>query len=228
MITTAQIRGARGILGWSQGDLAERTDISATSIGSIENGITQARTSTLEIIQRTFEGAGIEFLASDGIRKKSLEVDILRGTEGFQRFSQMVYEAAQRSEDDILQAFVDDIKFAEILEKDALPHVRRIESLKSKKFKIIQKEGDLYFPAKTYADYRWIPSEFFMAVPFTVFGDSFAVILYEPDPVIVVMNYPALSSAYRKQFSILWEKSKIVPQNLVDQWELPERYKTES
>ncbi len=220
MITTAQIRGARGILGWSQGDLAERTDISATSIGSIENGITQARTSTLEIIQRTFEDAGIEFLASDGIRKKSLEVDILRGTEGFQRFSQMVYDAARRSENDILQAFVDDVKFAEILGKEALPHVERMETLGAKNFKIIQREGDIYFPAKNYAEYRWIPAEFFAAVPFTVFGDSFAVILYEPDPTIVVMHYPVLASAYRIQFSMIWDAAILPPEEMIKNWKL--------
>ncbi len=97
MITTAQIRGARGILGWSQGDLAERTDISATSIGSIENGITQARTSTLEIIQRTFEDAGIEFLASDGIRKRTVsEIQIFFLVRHWQFSYEDIYNTCKR------------------------------------------------------------------------------------------------------------------------------------
>ena len=165
MITTAQIRGARGILNWSQGDLSDRTDISATSIGSIENGLTQARESTLTIIQKTFEDAGIEFLPNDGIRKKSVSVDILRGREGFQSFSERVYAVAQTDERVILQAFVDDIKFADILGDEALPHVERIESISKKKFKIIQREGDIYFPARNYAEYKWIPSESFVVFP---------------------------------------------------------------
>jgi transcriptional regulator with XRE-family HTH domain len=224
MITTAQIRGARGILNWSQGDLSERTDISATSIGSIENGLTQARESTLAIIQKTFEDAGIEFLPNDGIRKKTVSVDILKGREGFQRFSERVYEVAKQDDRDILQAFVDDIKFADILGDEALPHVERIESTSKKKFKIIQRDGDIYFPAKNYAEYRWISSENFVAVPFMVFGDSFAVILYEPDPTIIVMSYPLLATAYRMQFSMIWDKSVSPPKDLLKNWVLPKKY----
>ena len=39
-ISTAQMRGARGLLNWGQNDLSDRTGISTTSLGSIENGIT--------------------------------------------------------------------------------------------------------------------------------------------------------------------------------------------
>lgn len=225
MITTAQIRGARGILNWSQGDLSDRTDISATSIGSIENGLTQPRESTLSIIQKSFEDAGIEFLPNDGIRKKSVSVDILRGREGFQTFSETVFAIAKNDDRTILQAFVDDMKFADILGDEALPHVERIESTSQNKFKIIQREGDVYFPARNYAEYKWIPSESFLAVPFMVFGDSFAVILYEPDPTIVVMHYPILAAAYRIQFSMLWDKAIEPPKDLIKKWELPKKYK---
>ena len=64
-ITTAQIRGARGILNWSQQDLAQRTGISATSIGAIENGQTTPRASTLETIRATFERNSIELFLND-------------------------------------------------------------------------------------------------------------------------------------------------------------------
>ena len=225
MITTAQIRGARGVLNWSQGDLSERTGISATSIGSIENGLTQARESTLTTIQKAFEDSGVEFLPNDGIRKKSVSVDILRGREGFQHFSYLVYETAKNDERSVLQAFVNDIKFAEILGDEALPHVERIESTEKKKFKIIQREGDIYFPAKNYADYKWIPAKQFMAVPFMVFGDRFAVILYEPDPTIVVMNYPVLAAAYRLQFDMIWDSALSPPKDVISNWELPKKYK---
>ncbi len=225
MITTAQIRGARGVLNWSQGDLSERTGISSTSIGSIENGLTQPRDSTIQLIQKAFEDSGIEFLPNDGIRKKSVEVDILKEKEGFQTFSQLVYATAQEDDRPILQAFVDDMKFAEILGNEAMPHVNRIESIANKKFRIIQREGDEYFPARNYADYRWLDAEYFMAVPFMVIGNTFAVILYEPDPTIIVMNYPALAAAYRIQFEMIWENSKEPPKNIIENWILPEKYR---
>ena len=95
-ITTAQIRGARGILNWSQGDLASRTGISATSIGSIENNQTTPRASTLQNIQRAFEDAGIEFMGQDGVRLKTGNVRVLTGREGYIEFFTEVYDALSK------------------------------------------------------------------------------------------------------------------------------------
>ena len=94
-ISTAQMRGARGLLNWGQNDLSERTGISTTSIGSIENGISIPRESSLNAIRKAFEDAGIEFTGNDGIRRKSAEVTILRGAEGYKKFSYDVYNAVQ-------------------------------------------------------------------------------------------------------------------------------------
>lgn len=223
-ITTAQIRGARGILNWSQADLAERTGISATSIGSIENGQSTPRENTLKAIRQAFEKSGIEFLGGDGVRKKSAEISILRGVEGFHQFSFDVYHALQNDDREVLQAYVDDTKFAEWLGDEAYPHVKRMETLKEKRFKILQKEGDAYFPAKNYAEYRWIPVKQFIAVPFVVYGDKLATILFEPEPTIIVNNFPLVAEAYRLQFFALWDNAIVPPANLVTQSVIPNKY----
>ena len=223
-ITTAQIRGARGILNWSQSDLAERTGISATSIGSIENSQSTPRESTLKAIRTAFEKGGIEFLGSEGVRKKSAEITILRGAEGFHKFSFDVYETVQSDDREILQAYVDDRKYADLLGEQAYPHVKRMESMKTKRFKILQKEGDAYFPAKQYAEYRWIPVKQFLAVPFVVYGDNLAVILFEPEPVIIINNYPLVAEAYRLQFMSLWESSMVPPEDLIEKSVIPQKY----
>ena len=59
-ITTAQIRGARGILNWSQQDLSDRTGISTTSIGAIEKGSTSNRKIATEF-QEMIYNFGIEY-----------------------------------------------------------------------------------------------------------------------------------------------------------------------
>lgn len=224
-ITTAQIRGARGILNWSQADLAERTGISATSIGSIENGQSQPRESTLSTIRKAIEGAGIEFIGTDGVRKKSAQVDILRGIEGYQSFSYDVFKTVQNDTREILQAYVDDTRYADWLGEEAYPHIERMESVKHLRFKILQKEGDGYFPAKNYAEYRWIPEKQFQAVPFMVYGDKLAIILFEPEPTIIVINYPMVAEAYRFQFATIWEIAIVPPKELIEESEVPEKYK---
>ncbi|WP_431861376.1 helix-turn-helix domain-containing protein [Azospirillum sp.] len=62
MITAAQIRAARAILGWKQTDLAERSGVSEMSVKNIERGASDPRGSTLAKLQSAFEAAGVQFL----------------------------------------------------------------------------------------------------------------------------------------------------------------------
>ena len=209
-ITTAQIRGARGILNWSQSDLSERTGISSTSIGSIESGNSKPRENTLQNIKASLESAGIDFLPNDGLRKKNVLIDVLTGVDGVHKLSYDVYKTTKTDKREILQAYVDDRKYAELLEGEASPHVDRMESIEGLSFKILQKEGDTYFPAENYAEYRWIPSDQFSPVPFMVYGNKLAIMLFENEPSIIVINYPMVAEAYRLQFFTMWDAG-IVP-----------------
>ena len=77
MITSAQIRAARGLLNWSRKDLAEHSGISFASMMRLESfdGVPASNFKTLEAIKNTFEAAGIEFIGTPdngaGIRWKS-------------------------------------------------------------------------------------------------------------------------------------------------------------
>jgi predicted transcriptional regulator len=56
----ALCRGCRGILGWSQGQLAEKTSMAVTSIARIESGLINPRHDTVIGIIRAFESSGLE------------------------------------------------------------------------------------------------------------------------------------------------------------------------
>ena len=204
-ITTAQIRGARGILGWSQHDLSERTGISATSIGSIENGASIPRENTLNAIKKAFEDSGIEFMPNQGIRVQSGDVQVFRGRSGFLDFMNDVYETLKNAK--IKNAYVSNVDEDEFLKwmgdasKDHLQKMKEIESLS---YKILVKDGDQYLPATDYAEYRFMPKEQFSSVPFYVYGDKLAILLFETEPTIIIMNYPAVAKAYKLQFEALW------------------------
>ena len=66
MITSAQIRAARALLGWSRSDLAENSGIGFSSMLRLESadGVPGAQFKTLEAIKNTFEKAGIEFIGT--------------------------------------------------------------------------------------------------------------------------------------------------------------------
>jgi predicted transcriptional regulator len=68
MITPQQIRGARAMLGMTQGELAQRAGISTTGLNNIERGISDPKASTLSAIETALESAGVKFVAEDNWR----------------------------------------------------------------------------------------------------------------------------------------------------------------
>lgn len=62
LINANQVRAARGWLGWTQQDLADKAGISKTSIATFERGESVAYDDTLAAIQGAFEAVGVTFL----------------------------------------------------------------------------------------------------------------------------------------------------------------------
>ena len=67
MVTADQIRAARGLLNWSQRDLAERADLTLRQIGDIERGV-DPRASQLVAIEEAFARAGVVLMEPDDQR----------------------------------------------------------------------------------------------------------------------------------------------------------------
>ena len=67
MLTSEQIRAARGLLRWSQSQLAEAAGISVETVKRLEKtpGPVSAYTGTMEAIQKALEAAGVEFTNDD-------------------------------------------------------------------------------------------------------------------------------------------------------------------
>ncbi len=210
-ITTAQIRGARGILNWSQQDLAQRTGISATSIGSIENGQTTPRESTLSTIRKTLENGGIEFIGLDGVRLRTGDVRVFTGQQGYLDFFNDVYETLSKKPGLVRASNVDERQFVQWHGEHGAEHLKKMESLKSKNvtYKFLICEGDDYFPASDYAEYKWLPQSQFSSVPFYVYADKLGIILFDNEPKIILINFPAVADAYIKQFDAAWELASV-------------------
>ena len=68
MITPAQCRAARGLLDWTQQQLADKARVGVVTIRQLEAGVGTPRWATVDVIQRAFELAGVEFIYADGGR----------------------------------------------------------------------------------------------------------------------------------------------------------------
>jgi transcriptional regulator with XRE-family HTH domain len=76
MVSPAQIRAARSLIGIKQSDLARGAGISLATLNNIERGVGDPRASTLEAIERALTGAGIEFSGdpvSESVRLRRLD-----------------------------------------------------------------------------------------------------------------------------------------------------------
>jgi transcriptional regulator with XRE-family HTH domain len=65
MLTAAQCRAARGLLDWTQADLAQMTGLSVVSIGAFEKG-GKMRQSNHALLRSALEAAGIELIQENG------------------------------------------------------------------------------------------------------------------------------------------------------------------
>src|ERR1700676_1462426 len=66
MITASQCRAARGLIGWSQQELAVQAGVGIMTVHQLEKDGSQPRRATLEVVQRSLESAGVEFIEENG------------------------------------------------------------------------------------------------------------------------------------------------------------------
>jgi len=66
MITPEQCRAARGLLDWTQADLAREAAIGIVTVRQVEAGQSSPRRATLDVMRRALERAGVEFIDANG------------------------------------------------------------------------------------------------------------------------------------------------------------------
>jgi transcriptional regulator with XRE-family HTH domain len=64
-IVPAQLRAARGLIGWSQNDLAERSKVARSMIAGFESSKRRPSLANRNDLRRTLEAAGVIFVEED-------------------------------------------------------------------------------------------------------------------------------------------------------------------
>jgi len=208
-ISTAQIRGARGLLDWSQSELSRQTGISTTSIGNIESGHTQARESTMSTIRTVFERNGIEFIGLDGVRLQTEFMKTYSGTEGFKDFMDHLYDTAKKVGGEIVLFNAHPEQWIKFLGQDRFDqHSKRMHDLGNKiSFRITVKEGENQFISRNFAEYRWFPGDIFSKRALYAYADSLAFVNFEDNDVsVVVLKQADFANSFRVLFNVAWEK----------------------
>lgn len=66
MISSAQSRAARGLLAWTQVDLATAAGIGLSTVRYFETGLREISPEMAKQIEKTLERAGVVFIAENG------------------------------------------------------------------------------------------------------------------------------------------------------------------
>jgi transcriptional regulator with XRE-family HTH domain len=66
MMTSAQCRAARGLLDWSQQQLADAARVGVVTVRQFEASASQPRSATLDVLRRAIEAAGVIFVEENG------------------------------------------------------------------------------------------------------------------------------------------------------------------
>ncbi len=215
--TPSQLRAARALLDMSRAELAEQTGVSEPTLHRLENGMGKPEIKTQTKIRHVFESCGVEFLGSDGVRKRPEGVEIFQGEEDFRKLYDLIYAQASYNGGTICVSGVNEALFEKYQKGFVSMHMERMARLtnerKDMKMIILVREGDTYFTASSYASYRWQPKETFSPTSFYVFGDYLALISFHAtvSPKVILIHSGEFAEAYRKQFMDEWKRAKIPP-----------------
>ena len=155
MATVEQIRAARALLGWSQGELADRAGLSQTGIARIESGAHQPTGQTLTKILRAFQKAYVEFIP-DGVRKISDIVTVRDGADCYMDILDEAIEALAPHGGEILFWGADERRStAPVIDKTRLMRRAGIG------MRFLIRDGDDYFMGRA-EEYRWLGQDLFI------------------------------------------------------------------
>lgn len=228
MISPEQVRAARGLLNWTQAELASRSGLSKAAIIKLEQAQVVPRLSSLKFLQETLEDGGIEFTEGDGVRKRG------------EKFDFRIYD--DKYFVDHLDANIERyLKPHELLrgiggyDKNFGHHTSSgnnerflLFTLKNKiECRFIAPEGFTDFGSDPIV-YRFLPYETIGTIYFTVYGDSLTINNWNPPARALYIRNDSIADAYKRQFDHLWNMAKVPEQKLLRGWREAWREKNKS
>jgi transcriptional regulator with XRE-family HTH domain len=209
MVTVEQIKAARGLISWTQLDLARAARISEHTLKNIERKSAKPRYETQQIIQKTLEAAGIEFIEDIGVklRGESLKVQVWEGSESLFRLLADIYETLSGTDKELMICGVDEKVYLQTGGERFLAEVKKRLDAKIRT-KLLSADGDTNY-VEPYEHYRWVSREIFNQMPYYVYDNKYAILLWGTPQRVVLVENKAIADGYRRQFMALWNNAKI-------------------
>jgi transcriptional regulator with XRE-family HTH domain len=208
MITVDQIRAARALLNWTQGDLAKRCGLSLRALNSIERGLAVPRIDNLQAIEKTFHAADIEFLEFDGVRRRTEHLEIYRH-EGVHCMEQHLVDIMKtmHGPGEVLMSLGSEKKFPSLRAATLDTYFLHLASHGLTERGLVE-HGDTHVIGRP-SVYRWMAPETFAQVAYVVYEET-VVYLFPKKPLrTILIRSPSMADMFRRQFNYNWKMAEV-------------------
>lgn len=212
MLSIEQCRAARGILGWTQDDLAGAASMSKTAINNFERGLSSPKQDTLKQLRAAFEKNGIEFSGTFGVDKQTETVSVIRGNNAGVLLWDDIIDTLKDTGGEVLISSVNEGKVLQNHNDEFKSHMRRMKEIGISE-RLLSLEGDTTF-IQPRECYRWIPAALYTALsPTFIYGDKVAIKLWRENIIILIHSTDA-AAAEKQRFEYLWKNAITPPDNI--------------
>ncbi|GJL85170.1 MAG: hypothetical protein DHS20C02_09450 [Micavibrio sp.] len=205
MITIEQCRAARGLLSWTQQDLADACGMSKTAINNFEKGHSDIKAESLKAIRMAFESADIEFLGHQGLNKRTEEAKILKGTQSHTNLLEDIFETLKGCGGEVMTISTGD---------ESCLHMDEDERMKAYNIteRVVLPKDTTH--GKTPPELcRCIPDSAFQSIKATfIYGSKVAFAMWDNGMIIVISSRDAAQTE-KVRFEHLWDQGTPLSKN---------------
>ena len=194
------------MLNWSATDLAEKSGLTRETVSRAETDAVQVREDSISKIVDALEESGVEFLPSEGIRKKNRIIEVFDDKEANRRLLEDIFKTMRDIGGEVLIIGVDEALVSEDLDHDYLEaHIKRLHAHNISE-RLLIKEGDTNFVGPV-DSYRWLADKYFSPYPLYIYGPKLALGSWAPASRCVIINDQAFAESARRLFNFVWDHS---------------------
>lgn len=195
----------------TQEELAVESGIARSTLYKIMNGASY-RGETIRRISSILEARGVEFLPGEGVRKKEKTVTTFTGQDCLQELLLDVYRTLRDNGGELLIAHLDEGLASRSLKKEFLDEQIRKRKAARITCRLLVRADDPHL-IPPFETYRAIPDESFSPYPFYIYGSKLALLSWEPEPRVIVIDDLRFAQSATKLFDIVWNGGKEITRN---------------
>lgn len=207
IITGRQIRGARGLLGWTIEDLVAKSGVNRITIRQIEGDEVKPQERTLTSLLTIFDKEGIEFQDNEGVCIRKHQMRTYSGKAGYRQLLDHIYETVKKG-GRIRQFNFGDDRYIAIADDYAAEHIERMEEIEGLDAKVLVQEGEIGNPL-SYCSYRTLDSFYADLAPWYLYGDTLILPLTEGGRrECMTIQSKQVAERYVREFDLFWNRDE--------------------